>query len=782
MGAAVHIGRVGGLAVALGVGAAVAFGQGVAAADSTDSETASSTAESGAGAAAANTGAPSGSGSSAPGSEDPGPEAGPASGPRSGVARTAPRIRVGSPLVRLAERGTALGSGGALTSRKVARAGAAEKGGAPRKDVEADPAGVDKSTVDPGAVDATNGGTDPVRQVGAGSPNDPETIAPQESNRPNRPSHRSAARAADADAGRVPPPVATVTVRTIERVSDTLASATAPARSGLRQVSGPPEAVSAVMTAAATPTSAEATLRAIGTVAPTAVAAPQIAAAQPATRQLVTDVLSALGVGSFSGGLPGAPAGTPVALALLAWASRRETEQQYAGLARSAAVTTTPTTTTAVAQAATAQAAAAPTGAVTTPVYPGTTRTPVAVSGNTDFIEFVTGPGNLNNTGQRFGIGGTDLGIMWDNGIRDDPTTAVNEHQVLIAFGDTFSNTTPVRTGVWRMNTLFRSADNRLSDGLYIPDGVPHDVGMYSGSPMTNPNFSREIIGKYPYAVGQEVTIIPTAAISVPGAGANGATRQYINFMSVRSWDSPGRWTTNYSGIAYSDDNGQNWTVVPASSVRPAAAGRSNRPFVNGNQNFQQGAYVKGVVKDANGNPVRDANGQFVTDGHVYAYGTPSGRGGTVYLSRVPEQQILDQTKYQYWNGSAWVNNNPAAAKPILPGTTTSSFFGLIKNTTYPSVGEMSVQYNSYEKKYIMLYADANNNVVMRKADKPEGPWSAPTTLVTSAKVPGLYAPMIHPWSSTDNLSASEQQYLYWNMSTWDDYQVRLMRTDLSKV
>ena len=27
---------------------------------------------------------------------------------------------------------------------------------------------------------------------------------------------------------------------------------------------------------------------------------------------------------------------------------------------------------------------------------------------------------------------------MWDNGIADDPTTPINEHQMLIAFGDTF--------------------------------------------------------------------------------------------------------------------------------------------------------------------------------------------------------------------------------------------------------------------------------------------------------------------------------------------------------
>ncbi len=52
---------------------------------------------------------------------------------------------------------------------------------------------------------------------------------------------------------------------------------------------------------------------------------------------------------------------------------------------------------------------------------------------------------------------------MWDNGIKDNPNTAVNEHQVLIAFGDTFGNRYPVRTGFWRMNTLLRSPDNTLS-------------------------------------------------------------------------------------------------------------------------------------------------------------------------------------------------------------------------------------------------------------------------------------------------------------------------------
>jgi hypothetical protein len=53
----------------------------------------------------------------------------------------------------------------------------------------------------------------------------------------------------------------------------------------------------------------------------------------------------------------------------------------------------------------------------------------------------------------------------------------------------------------------------------------------------------------------------------------------------------------------------------------------------------------------------------------------------------------------------------------------------------------MSVQYNPYLNKYVMLYGDSSNQMVIRTADSPEGAWSAPTALVTSQKVPSLYAP-----------------------------------------
>ena len=123
-----------------------------------------------------------------------------------------------------------------------------------------------------------------------------------------------------------------------------------------------------------------------------------------------------------------------------------------------------------------------------------------------------------------------------------------------------------------------------------------------------------------------------------------------------RSWDNPGSWTTNFSALAVSPDNGQNWGIYPG-SIRPASQGAVARvPFAAGNENFQQGAFLKG------------------NDGFVYSFGTPTGRSGAAYVSRVPQAQLPDVTKYQYWNADkgSWVPSNPAAATPVIPAPVTA--------------------------------------------------------------------------------------------------------------
>ena len=733
MGASAYIGRVGGLAVALGIGAAVAMGHGVAWAGPTESDPSTTdpppSADADAGLDPA--GAPDAPDANTP-PISPTPEAARETETPSLTTLTSRANSVLSSLTRAAERGIAVTTGGALTSKKVT---SQKNAGAAAVD-EAEPEETD--VVEPAD-------SEPVEKKSSAAP-------------ANKPIESLVRRLPHLPAAKP-----TVDARSVDGLA-------------ARVVAADPNDTTVQRTAGAAEQTTFQTQSDITTVqddVPVMMAAADAPIEQPALPRLLTNLVSAFGLGGLASDTPGTPIGTPIAMALLALGVRRESEESVSALTKTTAVGNSPVAALALTGAQTA--------AVTAASDPGTSYSvnPVAVSPNTSIITKVTGPGGLNDTPARFGVGGTDLGIMWDNGIPDNPsTTTVNEHQVLILFGDTFSSNTPVRTGVWRNNMLLRSSDNILSNGMYVRDGsVPIEgttADDFTGAPLVynselNQNIFKQVIANERYAVGQDITIIPTSAISVPYNNAYGS-RQYATFMDVRSWDTPGRWTTNYSGVAFSDDNGVTWHVA-SESIRASAPGYSTKPYVSGNQNFQQGALVKPPAGSAD-----------AAAGWVYAYGTPSGRGGTVYVSRVKQDQILDQTKYEYWNGTAWVANKPSAATPVLPGTTTSSFFGLIKRTTYPTVGEMSVQYNEYEQKYIMIYADQSNNIVMRKADRPEGPWSAPTTLVTSSKMPGLYAPMIHPWSSTTNVPESDRQYLYWNLSTWNDYQVTMMRTDLSKV
>ena len=203
---------------------------------------------------------------------------------------------------------------------------------------------------------------------------------------------------------------------------------------------------------------------------------------------------------------------------------------------------------------------------------------------STRTVGWVTGPLSVNRTFSRFGLSGTDLGISWDNG----------SGQTLMAFGDTFGN---CNTGgqQWRHNVLLCTDDDRLADGIRVPDGVAGDVHSGSVIAAGQPDFAQELIP----AVGVdyiEVTTIPTAAIAIERPG--GGFRQYINYMSVRSWGTAGNWVTNFSAIAYSDNNGQTWTTDQSTiRVNSPLTVPLPPPFPEvqyNNGKFQQSAYTRG--------------------------------------------------------------------------------------------------------------------------------------------------------------------------------------------
>jgi hypothetical protein len=228
-------------------------------------------------------------------------------------------------------------------------------------------------------------------------------------------------------------------------------------------------------------------------------------------------------------------------------------------------------------------------------------------------VAAVTGERSPNRTGTRFGVYGTDLGILWDNG----------NGEILAAFGDSYgvewggSGSGPNHAD-WRWNVLTASTTADLSAGLALYPVV------------TRPDGTAAQFLEHDTEVRREVTVIPTAGIAADGVN-------YVHYMSVRRWGRPGHWETNHGGIAVSTDHGRTWS-------KPRSAHWPNRHDTP----FQLGAFAR--------------EGDF-----VYLFGTPNGRFGAAFLARVDKAQVADVGAYEYWTGRDW-SDRLRHARPVFPG------------------------------------------------------------------------------------------------------------------
>jgi hypothetical protein len=311
-------------------------------------------------------------------------------------------------------------------------------------------------------------------------------------------------------------------------------------------------------------------------------------------------------------------------------------------------------------------------------------------------ITQLTGPESINRTDLHWNVFGTDLGSMFEH-----------RGRTYMAFGDTFGppGHPPEFGDDWRSNVL-----------AYTQDRDPRDGLTFEGMITDRPGHAKELILNE-QVPGEEVTIIPTY-------GTSDGRRMYLHYMAVSLWGPPGQWDLSQSGWAYSDDDGQTWTVSPT-AVFP------------GDSNFGQVAVVE--------------RGR-----HVYLYGIPGGRFGHVELARVDRGHLLDPARYEYWDGQGWVDD-PAAAAEVVPAP----------------AGELSVRWNSHYRKWLMMYLDEHKAaVVLRTADRLTGPWSEADTVVTAAEAPQLYAPYMPP-------RFNDGPYIYFALSKFGPYDVFWWHTSL---
>jgi hypothetical protein len=184
------------------------------------------------------------------------------------------------------------------------------------------------------------------------------------------------------------------------------------------------------------------------------------------------------------------------------------------------------------------------------------------------------------------------------------------------------------------------------------------------------------------------------------------------------------------------------------------------------------------------------------TDPWLYVFGAGQYRRSSVSLARVKLDEVQDRNAIRYFQAT------DADARPQW--STKEQDAALLFH--HDVVGEHSVAYCPSVQRYVMLYNSLKpRGIVMRSAPEPWGPWSDVEIIFDPWKDKG-YGHFMHKpdWFSTEKDGLEDPgrgnawggEYgpyimaryttgdangcrIYYTMSTWNPYQVVVMRTDL---
>ena len=108
-------------------------------------------------------------------------------------------------------------------------------------------------------------------------------------------------------------------------------------------------------------------------------------------------------------------------------------------------------------------------------------------------------------------------------------------------------------------------------------------------------------------------------------------------------------------------------------------------------------------------------SGALIDGGHLYAYSC--GRASPCLLARVETSRALDRAAWRFYAGPRGWSADWREGLRVLDAS-----------------GSMSVHWNAYLGKFLAVHdTPLGNDVAMRLADRPEGPWSEPVVIIEGA-------------------------------------------------
>ena len=342
-----------------------------------------------------------------------------------------------------------------------------------------------------------------------------------------------------------------------------------------------------------------------------------------------------------------------------------------------------------------------------------------------EFKEFVTGPDSPSKT-LKWKVNGTDLGI---------PCYSAKEDSLWLFFGDTFSSPLPDNNAYWRGTVIGKVKNYRFEDHLIFDSFVPDENG-YAKNLITHHKSKQEDY--------YERTKISQGGIEIDGV-------MYTFYESIRHWGEAGYWDVNYSGALRSFDGGKTWERV----YDLTWADLDCKEFIPRIKELaQQDVDLKPSGYDIDIMKHRAPSfGQIYPvdgkDGYIYIFGRRGGRQYGIVVGRVVKENFEKFDEYEYltdaekliWKkgaeGLAALSENEEKAR-VIPSPTSN----------------MTVIYNEYFGKWMIVYFKPSVGIVACLGDTPYGRFTEPHVLL-SADFPlpygkGFYGAFTHEYLLRD--------------------------------
>ena len=341
------------------------------------------------------------------------------------------------------------------------------------------------------------------------------------------------------------------------------------------------------------------------------------------------------------------------------------------------------------------------------------------------------------NDTKQYKVGGCDLGFPLYDEIND---------KLFLLFGDTFQENNFKYD--WRSNTMCQVKELDKQGRIIVDHFLSH---------LEN---KAHVLSEAHHIDKEEMTRIPTGAICVNGV-------YYFYYFSMCCWQYEPDERMNMGGLVKSIDGGKSWEKVNEVSFLNDLNKESAKMLLNEDNNHQP---IPNKI-----DPSKKLNHSFTQifpkekDGYVYLFAEGGYRNNPLRMGRVKKERIEDYDSYEYLI-------EYKEGKPVFRKGDKARIMMHEKKTAVvcnAPMGEMSVIYNPYLKKYC-LFTVSSGSVDMFLSDHIYGPYTdkihfyshgqepAPISSTTGQPIVSAYAPMVH-----EKMLADGGKTMYMITSSW---------------